>query len=113
MGNIWRLRRARHATGRRAALARVPERPNTQARIQPLLAEARTVGVLVEELDGQHLRLLYDARVREHWLVIDAIYDAIHDYAAIEGEGQTEASPANWMVIHFDYAACETSFPPQ
>lgn len=112
MTDLWRLRRGRKATDRRAALARVPERPRGVHRIQPLLDAARASGALVEELDEEHVRVRYDARLRDQWLAAEDIYDNVHEYASVEGDGRTETAPGNWMVVHFDYATCRESFAP-
>lgn len=113
MSDLWRLRRrTRHGNDRRAELARVPERPRGVNRVQPLLDAARAAGVSVEELDEEHVRLRYDARERDQWLAIEAIYEAVHDHASLEGDGHTDAAPDNWMVVHFDFASCGTSFAP-
>jgi len=90
----------------RAALARVPERPPTIARLRPQIDSARGVGVTVDELDRNHVLLTYDARDRDQWLALDELYDAARDHATIEGDWSFEASPNNWMVIHFDYGVC-------
>jgi len=90
----------------------VPERPRGVSKIQALLDRASAAGVLVEELDEEHVRLRYDARERDQWLVTEDIYEAVHDNASLEGEGRTEAAPDNWMVIHFDFATCGRSFAP-
>ena len=67
---------------------------------------ARRVGVTVDELDGQHVLLTYDARDRDHWLAVDEIHDAVYRRSTIEGDGSFDSAPSNWMVIHFDYGAC-------
>lgn len=113
MSDLWRLRRrGRGDIDRRAELARVPERPRGAGKIQPLLEQASAAGVVVEEIDEEHVRLRYDARERDQWLVAEDIYEAVHDHASLEGEGRTEAAPDNWMVIHFDFATCNRSFAP-
>ena len=113
MSDLWRLRRrGRTATDRRAELARVPERPRGVSRIQPLLDAARAAGVLVEELDDEHVRLSYDARERDQWLAAEDVYEAVHEQASLEGDGRTEAAPDNWMAIHFDYSTCGRSLAP-
>ena len=113
MSDLWRLRRrGRTATDRRAELARVPHRPRGVSRIQPLLDAARAAGVLVEELDDEHVRLSYDARERDQWLAAEDVYEAVHEQASLEGDGRTEAAPDNWMAIHFDYSTCGRSLAP-
>lgn len=113
MSDLWRLRRrSRRTIDRRAELARVPERPRGVRKIQPLLDTARSAGVAVEQLDEEHVRLRYDARERDQWLAMEAIYEAAHDHASLEGDGHTDAAPDNWMVLHFDFASCGRSFPP-
>jgi len=111
MTDLSRLRRGRHVLDRRA-LARVPDRPSAIARVQPLLDRAREAAIVVDELDPQHVRLRYDSRERDQWLVIDEIFEAVHDHATCAGEGQTDAAPENWMVIHFDFGSCGESFSP-
>ena len=101
------LHRLRHR-GARAALARVPERPPAIAVIRPQVEIARQFGVHVEELDDQHVRLTYDARDRDHWLAIDALSEAVYRHCTIEGDGSFDSAPSNWMVIHFDYGACDS-----
>ncbi len=113
MSDLWRLRRrGRSAIDRRAELARVPERPRGVGKIQPLLDRATAAGALVEEIDEEHVRVRYDARERDQWLVAEDIYEAVHDQASLEGDGRTEAAPDNWMVIHFDFATCNKTFAP-
>ena len=113
MADLFRLRRrGRNSTDRRAELARVPERPRGVSRIQTLLDSAQAVGIWVEELDEEHVRLSYDARERDQWLAAEAIYEAVHEHASLEGDGRTEAAPGNWMAIHFDFATCGKSFAP-
>jgi pyrroloquinoline quinone (PQQ) biosynthesis protein C len=112
VSDLWRLRRGRKAPERRAELARVPARPIGVARIEPLLEAARASGVSVEEIDAEHVRLRYDAREHDQFVAIDNLYDATHDQGSLEGDGKFETSPNNWMVIHFDYATCGTSFEP-
>lgn len=88
-------------------LAQPPaERPDTRARIEPLLVRARATGVAVEELDRQHVRLRYDACLHDQWLAVDDLYETVRAYATLEGEGRFEAAPRNWMVIHLDGTAC-------
>ena len=99
------LHRLRHR-GARAALARVPERPPAVSVIRPQIENARQVGVTVEELDGQHVRLTYDARDRDHWLAVDEVSDAAYSRSTIEGDRSFDSAPSNWIVIHFDYGAC-------
>ena len=99
------LHRLRHR-GARAALARVAERPPAIALIRPQVEIARQFGVNVEELDEQHVRLTYDARDHDHWLAVDALWEAVYRRSMIEGDGSFDSSPSNWMVIHFDYGAC-------
>jgi hypothetical protein len=113
MSDLWRLRRrSRRAPDRRAELARIPERPKGVNRIQPLLDTAREAGVAVEEIDEEHVRLRYDARMRDQWLAVEAIYDAVQELASLEGDGLTDAAPDNWMVVHFDFASCGESLKP-
>lgn len=90
----------------RAELARVPERPPPVSAIRLLLEHARDVGVGVEQLDDHHVRLAYDARDRDQWLAVDAIYEAAHSRSTVVGDGAFLSGPDNWMVIHFDYGAC-------
>ena len=99
------LDRLRHRSAR-AALARVPERPGGLSVIRPQIDVARQAGVTVDELDGQHVLLMYDARDRDHWLAVDEVYDAAYRRSTIEGDGSFDSAPRNWMVIHFDYGAC-------
>jgi len=99
------LHRLRHRSGR-AALARVPDRPPAVLLIQPQLDSARRVGVTVDELDGQHVRLNYDARDRDAWLAVDELCDALRGRSTIEGDRSFESAPSNWLMIHFDYGAC-------
>lgn len=113
MTDLWRLRRrGRIATDRRAELARVPERPRGVSRIQPLLEAAQAAGVVVEDIDEDHVRLSYDARERDQWLAAEDIYEAVHEHASLEGDGRTEAAPDNWMAIHFDFSTCGRSLAP-
>ena len=90
----------------RVAVARVPERPPAISMIRPQIEIARRVGVTVEELDGQHVMLTYDARDRDHWLAADAIYDAVFTRSTIEGDRSFDSAPRNWVLVHFDYGAC-------
>ena len=96
----WRYRRAR------ADLARVPKRPSPMSAIRSILDDARGVGVRVQELDEHHVWLAYDARDHDHWLAVDAIYEAVHARSMVEGDEAFLSGPGNWMVIHFDYGAC-------
>ena len=96
----WRNRRAR------ADLARVPRRPPPVSTIRSLLNDARSVGVRVEEVDEHHVWVAYDARDRDHWLAVDAVYDAVRVRSLVEGDGAFPSGPDNWMLIHFDYGAC-------
>jgi hypothetical protein len=54
------------------------------------------VGVNVEEVDEQHVRLAYDARERDQW----------HAQSTVAGDQAFLSGPRNWMLIHFDYGAC-------
>ena len=99
------LHRLRHR-GARTALARVPVRPPAVSVMRPQMEIARRVGVLVDELDEQHVLLTYDARNRDQWLAVDVINDAVHLRSTIEGDGSFDSAASNWMVIHFDYGAC-------
>lgn len=91
----------------------VPRRREPRPEIASLLREARDAGVAVEELDADHVRLRYDATVREHWLAVDRLYDAVRHHSAVEGDGTFECAPLNWVVVHFDDAACgESRRPP-
>ena len=96
----WRNRRAR------ADFARVAKRPPPLSAIRSLLDGARGAGVGVEEVDEQHLRLAYDARDHDHWLAVDAIYEAVQARSTIEGDPAFLSGPDNWMLIHFDYGTC-------
>ena len=96
----------------RAALARVPDRPPAVSLIQPQIDSARRVGVTVNELDGQHVRLIYDARDRDAWLAIDELYDAVRGRSTIEGDWSFDSAPSNWLIIHFDYGACGLKLRP-
>ena len=69
------LDRLRHRSAR-AALARVRERPPALSVIRRQVGIARQVGVTVDEIVGQHVLLMYDARDRDHWLAVDEVYDA-------------------------------------
>ena len=112
MSDLFRLRRRGRNTTGRAELARVPERPRGVSRIQPLLDAARAAGVVVEEMDDEHVRLSYDARERDQWLAAEDVYEAVHEHASLEGDGRTEAAPDNWMAIHFDFSTCGRSLAP-
>ena len=81
-------------------------------RIQSLLDAARGAGIVGEELDDEHVRLSYDARERDQWLVAEDIYEAVHEQASLEGDGRTEAAPDNWMAIHFDFSTCGKTLAP-
>jgi len=100
------LHRLRHRRDR-AALARVPERPPAVSLIERHIDRARRVGVSVEELDGQHVRLNYNARDREAWLAVDELTDAVRWRSTIEGDWSFDSAPSNWLIIHFDYGSCE------
>ena len=91
----------------RAALARVPDRPPAISLIGPQIGSARRVGVTVKELDGQHVRLDYDARDRDAWLAVDELDDAARGRSTIEGDQSFESAPSNWIIIHFHYGSCE------
>ena len=97
--------------GARAALARVPERPPALMVVRPQVEVARRAGVTVDELDGHHLLLTYDARDRDQWLAVDELYDAAYRRSTIEADGSFDSAPGNWMVIHFDYGACGMTRP--
>ena len=105
------LHRLRHRRDR-AALARVPDRPPAVSLIEPHIDRARRVGVTVDQLDGQHVRLNYDARDREAWLAVDEISDAVRGWSTIEGDWSFDSSPDNWLTIHFDYGSCELKLRP-
>lgn len=105
------LHRLRHRSDR-AALARVPDRPPAVSLIQPQIDSARRVGVTVDELDRQHVRLKYDARDRDAWLAVDDLYDAVRGRSTIEGDRSFGSAPSNWLVIHFDYGACGLRLRP-
>jgi hypothetical protein len=105
---LHRLRRRSH----RAALARVPDRPPAVSVIQPQIDSARQVGVTVEELDRQHVRLNYDARDRDAWLAVDELDDAVRGRGTIEGDQSFESAPSNWLIIHFHYGSCELKLRP-
>ena len=92
--------------GARAALARVPERPPALAVIRAQMEIARRVGVTVDELDSQHVRMTYDARDLDQWLAVDEIYDAVYRRSTMEGDWSFDSAPSNWIVIHFDYGTC-------
>ena len=74
--------------------------------IRPHIEAARVVGVTVEELDGQHILVSYDARNRDQWLAVDQLHDSAYGRSTIEGDLSFESAPDNWIVIHFDYGAC-------
>lgn len=97
--------------GARAALARVPERPSALLVIRPQVEMARHAGVTVDEPDGHHLLLTYDARDRDQWLAVDGLYDAAYPRSTIEADGAFDSAPGNWMIIHFDYGACGMTRP--
>ena len=90
----------------RVAVARVPARPTAISMIRPQIETARGVGVTVDELDGQHLMLTYDARDRDHWLAAEDIYDAVYMRSTIESDRSFDSAPGNWLLVHFDYGAC-------
>ena len=98
--NRLRQRRAR------VAVARVPERPPAISMIRPQIEIARAVGVTVDELDGQHVLLNYDARDRDHWLAADEICEEVYTRSTIEGDRSFDSAPRNWLLVHFDYGAC-------
>ncbi len=77
-----------------------------------MLETARAAGVQVEEIDEEHVRLRYDALERDQWLALEAIYEAVHEHASLEGDGHTDAAPNNWMVVHFDFASCGETLGP-
>ena len=99
------LRRLRQRSDR-AALARVPDRPPAVSLIHPQIDRARRVGVIVDEVDEQHLRLDYDARDRDAWLAVDDLEDALGGRFTIEGDRSFDSSPSNWLVFHLHYGAC-------
>ena len=103
--SILTLNRLRQRSAR-VAVARVPERPPAVSMIRPQIEIARGVGVTVDELDGRHVMLNYDARDRDHWLAADAICDAVFTRSTIEGDRSFDSAPRNWLLIHFDYGAC-------
>ncbi len=105
---VHRLRHRRD----RAALARVPDRPPAVSLIQRQIESARQVGVAVDELDAQHVRLHYDARDRDAWLAVDDLCDAVRGRSTVEGDRSFESAPGNWLVIHFDYGACGLELRP-
>ena len=72
----------------------------------------RASGATVEDLDPDHVRVLYDASNREQWIAIDDLCDAVAGHAALEGEGMFDSAPNNWVAIHFDNAACGESRRP-
>ena len=102
------LHRLRHRSAR-VALARVPSRPPALSLIRRQMEQARRVGVTVDELDGQHVMLTYDARDRDHWLAVDELHNAVYSRSTIEGNGSFDSAPGNWMVVHFDFGACGLS----
>jgi hypothetical protein len=104
---LHRLRRSD-----RVAIARVPDRPPAVSLIQPQIQSARGAGVMVHEVDGQHVRLIYDARDRDAWLAVDELLDVVRGRATIEGDRFFESGPRNWVVIHFDYGACGLNLRP-
>ena len=99
------LNRLRQRSARVAA-ARVPERPSAMSTIRTQIEIARGVGVTIEEVDGEHVMLTYDARDRDHWLAADEIYDAVYTLSTIEGDRSFDSAPRNWLLVHFDYGAC-------
>ena len=103
--------RLRHRSDR-VALARVPDRPPAVSLIQPQIDTARRAGVIVDEVDGQHVRLNYDARNRRAWLAVDELYDAVRGRSTIEGDRSFDLAPGNWLIIHFDYGACGSQTGP-
>jgi hypothetical protein len=105
------LHRLRHRRDR-AALARVPDRPPAVSLIRPQIESALRVGVTVDELDGLHVRLEYDARDRDAWLAVDDFYDAVRGRFRIEGDRSFESAPGNWLVFHFHYGACGLTLRP-
>jgi len=105
------LHRLRHRSDR-VALARVPDRPPAVSLIQPQIDSARRAGVTVDEVDGQHVGLNYDARDRSAWLAVDELYDAVRGRSTIEGDRSFDLAPSNWLIIHFDYGACRLKLPP-
>lgn len=90
----------------------MPERRLGIGRFADELERARQAGITVEELDDHHVRLRYDASARDQWLAIDSLYDAVQNYASVEGVDQTDAAPHNWMVVHLDYGSCGRTFAP-
>ena len=66
----------------------------------------------VDELDGQHVRLKYDARDRDAWLAVDELYDAVRGRSTIEGDWSFDSAPSNWLIVHFDYGSCEFKLRP-
>jgi hypothetical protein len=105
------LHRLRHRCDR-AARARVPDRPPAVSLVEAQIDGARRVGVTVDELDGQHVRLKYDARDRDAWLAVDALYDAVRGRSTIEGDWSFDSAPSNWLIIHFDYGSCGFKLRP-
>ena len=60
----------------------------------------------VDEVDGEHGMLTYDARNRDHWLAADQGYYAVYTRSTIEGDRFFDSAPRNWLLVHFDYGAC-------
>jgi arabinogalactan endo-1,4-beta-galactosidase len=58
------------------------------------------------------VRLRYDASVREQWLAIDDLIDAVDAHASLEGDGLFESAPDNWVAVHFDHGTCGRSRTP-
>jgi hypothetical protein len=81
--------------------------------IEPHIDNARRVGVTVDALDGQHVRLNYDARDRDAWLAVDELCDAVRGRSTIEGDWSFDSGPSNWLIIHFDYGSCELKLRPE
>ena len=103
--SILTLNRLRQRSAR-VAVARVPQRPSAISMIRPQIEIARGVGMTVDEVDGEHVMLSYDARDRDHWLAADEIYDAVYARSTIEGDRSFDSAPRNWLLVHFDYGAC-------
>lgn len=105
-----------------AAVAPASEAPADPPPVQPpaaprpdlarVLEALRASGATVEELDADHVRVLYDASNREQWIAIDDLCDAVAGHATLEGEGLFESAPNNWVAIHFDRATCGRSRRP-
>lgn len=95
-----------------------PERTPLRQRSTPrpdiaaLLDATRQSGATIEQLDDDHVRVLYDASNREQWIAIDDLSDAVAGHAALEGDGMFESAPNNWVVVHFDDATCGESRAP-